>query len=429
MKKLRQLSIPALSLYLIFCLLISAKAQNTPKRETKDFGNIDPYEVIFYRNINYINPIGKWKLKPGMRLLKIPHLNTVPDSKFSLIIGSKVGVFLFPEADFISTKIKVSSKVVNPFLPFISAPDKAYLRFYKRVKTSIPEISFYNSSLIIYRKDIKDIIGVAVQSKKWGKFFSLPEFAKNKKSVYKTKGDNIQGQDIKVSLEISGDGSWSNLGLPHVNPRPENIKVAIQSENGNTLQLPGPNSPVIDFNLKDYGFSGKVASLELRYKGPYSEFSYLPPKKHRAPPTPSPHVVLAKDKEDARHQSTKHPARTIEHGNSGREISKVGTGRISATTGQPTKPQGITPKSVPNVSGQWKSNIGVIYDMTQNGDNFEWTVKSKNENGKGFIKGNDISASWKSPFGSGASNGKITAVDSAGQATKIQWNNGVVFFK
>ncbi len=45
------------------------------------------------------------------------------------------------------------------------------------------------------------------------------------------------------------------------------------------------------------------------------------------------------------------------------------------------------------------------------------------------MKGNDVSASWKGEMGSGSATGKITAIDSKGTATKIDWNNGVRFYK
>ncbi len=85
--------------------------------------------------------------------------------------------------------------------------------------------------------------------------------------------------------------------------------------------------------------------------------------------------------------------------------------------------------AIPNVSGQWKSNIGLFYNITQKGNQFEWTVTKTNEKGQGVLKGNEVSASWSSPQGSGSSTGQISAIDPAGKAIQIEWMNGVRFFR
>jgi len=82
-----------------------------------------------------------------------------------------------------------------------------------------------------------------------------------------------------------------------------------------------------------------------------------------------------------------------------------------------------------NVSGSWKSNIGLTYNVTQQQNNFQWTVMNSTEIGDGTIKGYDVTASWKGPTGIGSSQGKITAVDASGKATKIIWNNNLQFYR
>jgi hypothetical protein len=85
--------------------------------------------------------------------------------------------------------------------------------------------------------------------------------------------------------------------------------------------------------------------------------------------------------------------------------------------------------AIPNVSGQWKSSIGLYYNITQKGNQFEWTVTKSNEKGQGNLKGNEVSVSWSGPQGSGSSIGQITAVDATGKATQIDWKNGVRFYR
>jgi hypothetical protein len=81
-----------------------------------------------------------------------------------------------------------------------------------------------------------------------------------------------------------------------------------------------------------------------------------------------------------------------------------------------------------NIAGQWKSNIGLTYSITQQQNNFQWTVMNSTEIGNGTIKGDVVTASWKGPTGIGSSQGKIT-VDAKGNATKIIWNNNLQFYR
>jgi V8-like Glu-specific endopeptidase len=100
-----------------------------------------------------------------------------------------------------------------------------------------------------------------------------------------------------------------------------------------------------------------------------------------------------------------------------------------------TKSQQITSSAkeplitIYNVSGQWKSSIGLIYNITQQQNNFQWTVVNSTEKGNGTVKGYEVNASWQGPKGRGSSPGNIAEVDAKGKATKIIWNNGVQFYR
>ncbi|MBN2223388.1 MAG: hypothetical protein JW765_01800 [Deltaproteobacteria bacterium] len=76
----------------------------------------------------------------------------------------------------------------------------------------------------------------------------------------------------------------------------------------------------------------------------------------------------------------------------------------------------------PDISGQWQSNLGVIYNITQIGDKFTWHMPSNNQMGFGDINGTNVSAVW--PIG--YATGTIT-VDTANRGIGINWSNGVVF--
>jgi len=96
--------------------------------------------------------------------------------------------------------------------------------------------------------------------------------------------------------------------------------------------------------------------------------------------------------------------------------------RIGATSA-PSEP------ALPDVSGTWNSSIGWVYEFTQNGDQFTWFVALNNQEGEGTMSDRNLSASWSDEDGTGSAEGKITAVDADGRAERIEWNNGVIFFR
>jgi len=98
------------------------------------------------------------------------------------------------------------------------------------------------------------------------------------------------------------------------------------------------------------------------------------------------------------------------------------------TTGVPLDGKsfgGIPP--VPNsgvfdISGQWYSSIGAIYEFDQDVDMFAWSAPSLNQSGTGMTSEHDIvlgGPGW-------TIRGKITEADQKGKATKIVGENGVI---
>ena len=81
-----------------------------------------------------------------------------------------------------------------------------------------------------------------------------------------------------------------------------------------------------------------------------------------------------------------------------------------------------------DLSGQWNSNLGNVYNISMSGNRFNWKVANIHESGSGTVDGGDIQASWNGDRGSGSASGQVT-VDSKGKATQIVWNNGIVFFR
>jgi type VI protein secretion system component Hcp len=97
---------------------------------------------------------------------------------------------------------------------------------------------------------------------------------------------------------------------------------------------------------------------------------------------------------------------------------------ISATE---TWGKSLATQETPDISGKWNSNIELVYEFTQNGDQFTWFVALNDQKGGGTLSGHNLSASWSDAGGSGQAEGRITSVDANGRAGRIEWDNGVVF--
>ncbi|MDQ5986696.1 MAG: hypothetical protein CSYNP_02427 [Syntrophus sp. SKADARSKE-3] len=80
-----------------------------------------------------------------------------------------------------------------------------------------------------------------------------------------------------------------------------------------------------------------------------------------------------------------------------------------------------------SLEGTWDSNIGLVYAITQNDNQFSWYVEKTRESGTGTITGTAIQASWSGSVSRGSATGSISRTDAAGMPTEIKWNNGVVF--
>ena len=85
---------------------------------------------------------------------------------------------------------------------------------------------------------------------------------------------------------------------------------------------------------------------------------------------------------------------------------------------------------LPDISGTWRSNVGLTYEMRQSAGRFTWTVDRTDETAEGTLDGKALSVSWTGPGGGkNSATGKITATDAKGRATRIEWDNGVVFLR
>ena len=95
----------------------------------------------------------------------------------------------------------------------------------------------------------------------------------------------------------------------------------------------------------------------------------------------------------------------------------------------PAKKEMVAKITAPDIAGRWQSSIGSVYEITQQGNRFAWSVTNIREKGDGTIEGNKLFAKWSGQNGTGSAEGKITQVDGSGKATRIEWSNGVVFHR
>jgi hypothetical protein len=86
---------------------------------------------------------------------------------------------------------------------------------------------------------------------------------------------------------------------------------------------------------------------------------------------------------------------------------------------------GLPPSGTFDISGQWYSNIGAVYEFQQIGELFAWSAPGLNQSGIGMISERAMilnGPGW-------TVKGTITEVDPAGKATKIVGENGVILFR
>lgn len=121
----------------------------------------------------------------------------------------------------------------------------------------------------------------------------------------------------------------------------------------------------------------------------------------------------------------------ISHGNADLTVTFKPAGRTTSITPpgrafEKIPPDKVARTQVPDISGTWKSSLGVVYEITQNGNTFTWYATKLNQKAEGTITKNSVQASWRGFFGRDSATGKII-FDASGRAVRIEWSNKVVF--
>jgi hypothetical protein len=202
-----------------------------------DLAAVDPYEVKFILNPNFPDTSRSWKLKAGMRQLLVQDIFPPWDKITSIEIGSKVGIMLFQKKYF---KFE-GSNYVN-FVISISDINK-----------SIPGRENRYKSMIVYPREYGNALGVLAGSSTQNdfRFFWLPQEANKLSWGYADVKHLMKPMDFILVFPAQGKN---------------NVSVTLYTRiiyKGNSLSLPiqGKGNR---YHLKDYGFAGKIQSLQVK---------------------------------------------------------------------------------------------------------------------------------------------------------------------
>jgi hypothetical protein len=80
-----------------------------------------------------------------------------------------------------------------------------------------------------------------------------------------------------------------------------------------------------------------------------------------------------------------------------------------------------------DLSGTWNSNVGLVYNINQNGNKILYQDPMMKKPVNGTVNGKTVTVSWMDGNAMKSIKGTITSVDNNGIAKRIEWQNNVVF--
>jgi len=348
----------------------------------------NPDEVIVYEHVNFVGKYDIFRLEPGMRQKLVPDLKNFNNTIASIQVGSQVQVMVFPARDFLGRDWT-----------------------YSESQKDLPQFKNDVSSLIVTRKG-QEAMGVMLldvhQSYTLWRFFPLPELETDMETKYSGLG--------------SMDDNANAVMLYPKNPKSPGygmVRVTLYEHpvfGGRWITLPGADGSIPlngIFKMNSFQFDDIASSLIVRWTGPPPPLQVqvaLPPPP--PPPSTKTHVSAPAAPDTKQAPSDRTPPAP------GTEAAKAPPDKTPLLP-----PAAIAP--IAGISGQWNSNIGAVYEIQQNGNNFTWSVPSLNQSGTGTISENIVTMS-----GPGWTvRGIITDTDASGKPTKIVGENGVVLFR
>jgi hypothetical protein len=374
---------------LVASLGILTSAIWTPARAQKP----GPNEIIVYEDIDYLGTQSSWKLEPGMRQKLVPYVGAdLNDRISSLRVGSDVGVAVFDDASY--------GGVYVLFEDTSSAHKVPTGDYFDAINDRI-------SSLIIYPKKMKGPLGVLLGgpivrflsfTPPDTRFFPLPEMMNQASAKFPMLGpewDDLFDYGMIMPAPNSPDyGGYVEVVLyEQANFGGKSVTIPWRAPAGSIFPLPPVGEEGI-FELADLDFVAIASSLELHWVNTSSAHATAPPASNAKKTLPD------KTQAPPGLQTAKAPL--------DKKLLPPSSGVTDA-----------------GISGQWNSNIGVVYEIQQSGNNFTWSVPSLNQSGTGTVSGNIVTMS-----GPGWTvKGTITETDASGRPTKIVGENNVILFR
>ena len=335
-------SVPMMVLATVFlCVTVLPEAGFSTSYPT----SVDPNEVIVYEHVNFVGEYMRFKIEPGMRHKLVPYLGVMNDRISSIQVGSKVKVFVFMHKNF------------NEYMG----------DYYNSVKVLTGSGNDSISSLIVSPKECGRFpVGAFLKDHRTFshrmQFFPLPEPLNETEARF------------AILPDMNDDANEISFYPFKETPVCGNVQVTLYEHanfKGRSINLPGGDGSIPDegFPLNKYKFDDTASSLIVRLTG-----------SAQAPQTQVMQVQIVRP---IIQPSVSSSARVV-------APQAPDTTQTSSDRTPPSPSSGIT---IMNVSGRWKSSIGVVYDITQQGNQFTWTVAIGDEKGEGTISGNNMSVS------------------------------------
>jgi hypothetical protein len=388
-------------IFLCAAVLPGTGLKDSPGRIVSQYSPLLPDEIIVYEHANYVGNYYVFRLEPGMRQKLVPDLKNFNDVISSIQVGSQVGVMVFEHGGFRDEQS--GSGVLSEINPSFGTYDDSLKVLPGKFNDSI-------SSLIVFRKG-QEVMGVMLYDQHWdaeySQFFPLSELEIDTETKYSGLGP--MDDDANEVALYPRDPKSPGYGKVHV------ILHEHPDFTGKWITLPGADGSIPPngiFKMNSYQFDDIGSSLIVRWIGP------PPPLKVQVSPTitpPAPSTAHA----------TAPPAPDTKTAPSDRTPPAPGTEAAKAPSDKTAPLPPASKVMTTDISGQWNSNIGAVYEIQQSGNNFTWSAPSLNQSGTGTISGTSVIMS-----GPGWTvKGIITEADSSGRPTKIVGENGVILFR
>ena len=301
-----------------------------------------PNMVCIFTDAGYVGNKKCYVIEPRQRYILLKH---IAPAISSIRLSENVGCMLFENTYFSGYGINTGKYKVHLVKEFGT---------YKRIWRA--------ESLIVYRKDEGNPVGVRLMSRSWYKqFFPLP-------------GDSIfyslqpRFNNIRWVTFLDGKGQ-------------ENLFADLYDTNGKVLTLSG--NAEHSYDLETLNWNNRVVVAIRVYT------------------TPPPQIETAAPKQSPQHDKA------------------TNTGYIA----------NLLAKKYPNLSGTWKSNMGLVYQISQSGNKLSYEDPLMHKPVNGTVDGKTVTVSWMEGTASKELKGTVTSMEGENIAKTISWANGVIFNK